>query len=191
MDIDIDFPTHFNPKTLFPDSVQASMVKDGKLSKHPAGIYFQDTPVDCITGLCSIPYEQAEELGYTKIDFLHLSALDVFQSKSEVRELLNKEPNWDLLKSRTVVEKLFQIGRHFDVVDIIKPTCVEDLADCIALIRPGKRNLLEHYDPNNKTKFREKLYKKSTDSYSYKKGHAISYAMTIVIQLHLIQKGIL
>lgn len=191
MDIDIDFPSTFDPTHIFEQAVRASMVKDGKLVKHPAGVYFQNIPVDCITGLASIPYEQAEDLGFMKIDFLHLNILDHFQSKVQIRDLINHEPNWDLLRSKTVVEKLFQLGKHFDVVEVIKPRSVLDLADCVAVIRPGKRYLLEEYDPHNKTSFRAKLYKKQDGQYSYKKGHAISYAQTIVLQLHLIQRGIL
>lgn len=191
MDIDIDFPTSYNPKSIFPDVTYASMIKDNKLVKHPAGVYFQKIPTDSVTNLSAIPYDEAENLNYTKIDFLHLSVLDAFNTKEEVRTLLKKEPNWDLLKSRTIVEKLFQIGKHFDVIDFIQPTSVQDLADCIALIRPGKKHLIQQYDPNNKERFRKKLYAKDSDTYSYKKGHAISYAMTIVLQLHLIQKGLM
>lgn len=192
MDIDIDFQPSFDPSEVFVEAVKASMVsKDGKLIKHPAGAYFQKIPTDCVTGLAAIPYEQAEALGYTKIDFLHLNLLDFFQSKDEIRELVNKDPNWDLLRSKSVVEKLFQLGKHFDVVEKIKPQNILDLADCVAVIRPGKRYLLDEYDPANKSLFRSKLYKKHHGSYSYKKGHAISYAQTIILQLHLIQRGVL
>lgn len=192
MDIDIDFPTDFDPLVLFEEAVRASMVREGKLTKHPAGIYFQHIPVDCVTGFSAIPYENAEELGYTKIDFLHLSVLNFFDDKQQIRDLLEKEPNWGLLQSKTVVDKLFQLSKHYEVVNYIKPKSVEDLADCIAVIRPGKKHLLDSYDHNNKKQFRKKLYDKNDKNvYSYKKGHAISYALTVVLQLHLIQKGVL
>ena len=191
MDIDIDFPTDFDPLDYFDQAVRASMVKKEDLSKHPVGAYFQNIPKDKLTGLAAIPYEQAEELGYFKIDFLHLSILDNFGSKDEIRALVNIEPDWTLLQDEEVVEKLFQIHRHYKVLKQIKPTSAQELADCIALIRPGKRHLLDAYT-KNKELIRQELYRKpDDDQYYFKKSHAIAYALTIVLQLHLIKGGIL
>ncbi len=98
MDIDIDLKTDFDPQKYFKEAVRASMVKNGELIKHPAGAYFQPIPVDSVTGLSAIPYEQAEEAGYFKIDFLHLSTLDFFDNKQQIRTLIKKEPDWLLLQ---------------------------------------------------------------------------------------------
>jgi len=191
MDIDIDFNSDFDPLDYFDEAVRASMVKDGQLKKHPVGAYFQHIPKDKITGLASIPYEQAEELGYFKIDFLHLSILDNFDNKDEIRALVKIEPDWSLLQDEEVVGKLFQIHRHYKVLSIVKPTSVQELADAISLIRPAKRQLLNAY-PKNKELIRQELYRKpDDDQYYFKKSHAISYALTIVLQLHLIKGGIL
>lgn len=190
MDIDLDLPTSFYPIDYF-DVVPASMVKDGNLVKHPAGVYFQNIPVDKITGLSAIPYKEAEDLDYFKIDFLHLSFLDKFNNKNEIRELLKVEPDWTLLESQDVVERLFQIRKHFDLVYQIKPTSVVTLADTIALIRPAKRQLLQQYIkvPNKTRPF---LYAKPVDGkYYFKKSHAIAYALTIVLQLHLVADGLM
>lgn len=197
MDIDIDLQTTFDPLQHFSHVVRASMVQEQELKKHPAGVYFQKIPTDKITGLAAIPYDYAEQLGYIKFDFLHLSVLDYFDNKQQVRELIDKEPNWELLKSPSVVQKLFQIHRHFDIVNRIEPQSTEQLADTIALIRPSKRNLLDHYikqknDPQKLAEVRQLLYQKPTDGkYYFKKGHAVSYALTIVLQLHLIQNEIM
>lgn len=190
MDIDIDFPSTFDPLTVF-DAVRASMVKNGKLSKHPVGIYFQNIPVDPLTGLSAIPYDAAEEQGYFKIDFLHLTVLDHFETKEEIRQLSKIPPDWSLLEDRDVVGKLFQVGRHYETISKVKPKSVQDLADVIALIRPGKRSLLPAYIKDKKA-VRPHLYTKPEDgSMYYKKSHAVAYALTIVLQLHLIKGGIL
>lgn len=188
MDIDIDTQTTFDPFKYF-NAVPASMIKDGKITKHPVGVYFQNIPVDSITQLSAIPYEPAEELGYFKIDMLHLSVLDHFDNKEEIRILSKATPDWDLLLSPSVVSKLFQISKHYELVVAIKPRSVLELADCVALLRPGKRYLLDGY-LKNKDLVRQELYKK-TDKYYFKKAHAISYATTIVLQLHLIKGGII
>ena len=189
--MDIDLRTDFDPLEHFPDAVRASRVQDGELKSHPAGVYFQKMAKDKQTNLAAIPFHEAEDEGYFKIDFLHLSLLDNFESKEEIRILLKKEPDWCLLQSAVVVSKLFQLHQHFDVVSAVKPTSVIELADCIALIRPGKRYLLKYY-LEDRERVRKSLYKKPKDDKPYfKKPHAISYALTIVLQLHLISAGVL
>jgi hypothetical protein len=188
MDIDIDCQSTFDPTTLF-DVVQASMVKNGELVRHPVGVYFQEIPKDRITGLSAIPYDAAEEVGYFKIDFLHLSVLDSFGNKEEIRALSRIPPDWNLLSSKSIVSKLFQLANHYDIVTVVQPRSVQELADCVALIRPGKRNLLKGY-LKDRVNVRPLLYEK-TDKYFFKRSHAIAYAVTIVLQLHLIKGGLL
>lgn len=185
-DIDIDFPSKFDPRTIFPQSIPASMVKNGELVKHPCGHYFQSIPIDQLTSLSAIPYEEAEVLGYMKIDFLHLSLLDSFDSKEEIRRLMNTDPDWNLLQQRHQVEKLFQLHNHYDMLQLIQPKSVQELADCLTLIRPAKKHLLAQYLRNREKVRAEYLYQKEGKSYSFKRSHAISYALTIVLQLHLI-----
>lgn len=188
-DIDIDFPSSFDPTTFLPGAIPASMVKKGELSKHPCGHYLQTIPVDSITGLAAIPYNQAAEFGYFKIDFLHLSLLDNFHSKREIRDLLKIEPDWSLLTNPVVVPRLFQLHRNYALLAKVKPRSVQELADCIALIRPGKRDYLEPY-LLDRDKVRPYLYRtEGDDKSSFKRSHSISYALTVVLQLHLIKSG--
>jgi DNA polymerase III alpha subunit len=190
MDIDIDFKTNFDPLDYFKEAVRASRVERGELRKHPAGAYLQSIAKDPLTKLAAIPFEEAEKLGYFKIDFLHLSLLDDFESKDEIRKLLAIEPDWSILEKQENVEKLFQLGRQFDVVQTIKPKSIEDLCDCLAIFRPGKKHLLRHYR-ENKEFIRQELYKKPEKGYYFKKSHSLAYAMNVVLQMHLIKAGIL
>ena len=191
MDIDIDLKSDFDPKNIFPEVICASMVRDDQLVKHNVGVYFQKIPIDSLTGLAAIPYEQAEEVGYFKVDFLHLSLLDEFETKEEIRALINAEPDWSLLLDPDVVSKLFQIHRHFDIVSVIRPQSVQELADVIAIIRPGKRALLDKYI-KNRDAVRPFLYRQDDeDKSAFRRSHAIAYALNIVLQLHLIRGGLL
>ena len=189
MDIDIDCKTSFSPMPHF-NVVHASMVKNNNLVKHPAGAYFQNMPIDPITKLAAIPYDKAEELGFFKIDFLHLSILDNFTSKDEIRALIKIPPNWALLERREIVEQLFQIRNHFDTIEKVRPRSVNDLADCIALIRPSKKHLISEYVKTSSTDreaLRKQLYTPPTDGKAwFKKAHAVAYALTVVLQLHTI-----
>ncbi len=191
MDVDIDLKTDFDPLVYFKEAVRASMVKNEELVKHPAGAYFQSIPIDPVSTLAAIPYDRAEEIGYFKIDFLHLSLLDYFDNKKQIRALLKKDPDWSLLLDPKVVEKLFQIHKHHSLLVQVKPCSVQELADCIAMIRPGKRSLLPAY-LKNREKVRPFIYRQSADDKSaFRKSHSIAYALTIVLQLHLIKAGIL
>lgn len=188
-DIDLDFPTNFQPSDIFPTSVTASMVKNHTLTKHPCGVYFQTMPVDSVTNLAAIPYDKAEEYGFYKIDFLHLSLLDKLSSKQEIRDLIKTEPDWSLLWNPDHTHKLFQLHKHFEVLNKVRPTCVVELADCIALIRPTKRHLMDEYCAN-KYATRPKLYRLTgEDKAAFRRSHSLAYALTVVIQLHLIAQG--
>lgn len=189
MDIDIDFPTNFDPLDIFENAVRASMLQKGELRKHTCGAYLQSMPQDPVTKLAAIPYDKAEQYGYFKIDFLHLNILDHFSSKNELRRLLDVEPDWTLLQSPDVIPKLFQLAKWGMVLELVKPTSVEELADCLALIRPKKQYLMHTYQ---KGITRGELFNiERGDKSSFKRGHAISYALVIVLQLHLIKDGIL
>ena len=197
MDVDFDLKTSFNPKDVFPSAIRASVVNSNKeLAPHACGYYLQNIAVDPDTGLAAIPYEQAEDVGYEKIDFLHLSVLDQIQKNEHIDAMIETEPDWELLQDPSVVRQLFHLGtidaegklKHWDTIKQVKPRSVEDVADILALIRPGKRGLLPNY-LEDKEKTRRYLYKDTGDQYYFKKSHAISYALNIVIQLHLIKMG--
>ncbi|MGZ8924303.1 MAG: hypothetical protein ACXW2E_00335 [Nitrososphaeraceae archaeon] len=193
MDIDIDFPTKFKCNKYFPQAIQASLIKEKKLSQHPCGYYFQTIPIDEITHLSAIPYKEAERLGYFKVDFLHLSMLDNVRSKSELRALIKDDPDWSLLHHYEKVQKLAHINRHFDLIQQVRPSSVQELADCLALIRPAKKHLINQYinlSSHNRYKLHPELYKQpGTGEIWFKKSHSIAYAYCIVAQLHLIQQG--
>lgn len=190
-DIDIDMPSMFNAASFFGSYVtKASMIKDEKLQSHPCGVYFQEIPKDPLTHISAIPYEAAEQLGYFKVDFLHLNVYNHFESKDEIKALLKTEPDWNLLNSPSIVSRLFQLSKHYDIIKKIQPRSIMEIADTLALIRPGKAYVLNLY-LKDKEKGRKELYKLDQNgNYSFKKAHAISYAMVVILQLHLLSAGI-
>lgn len=187
-DIDIDTASSFNPLSIFPTVRIASRVHNDRLMKHPVCTYFQNIPIDPVSKLSAIPYEEADDLGYFGIDMLHLTLLDAFKSKAQIREILRLPPDWGLLEDKSVVEKLFQLGKHYDTVSRIKPRSIQALADCIAIIRPGKLKLLDQYiaDP---VATRVKLYTIERGS-DYKLAHSVAYSLNIVLQMYTISNKI-
>lgn len=189
MDIDIDTPTSFDPNAVFGKAIRASQVNNEKIQKHPAGVYFQTIPTDPVTALSAIPYNRAEDYGFFKVDFLHLSLLDYFDNKKQLRKLMNTEPDWSLLADEAVTSQLFQLRNSHDLLQFIKPTSVEEVADCIALIRPAKIHLQDNY-VLNKERTRKELYQMPLPTGCFKRAHAIAYAFNVVVQLHLLKNGI-
>ena len=99
-----------------------------------------------------------------------------------------QEPDWSLLQVPSTWEKLFQLAKHGDLLQKVKPRSVEELADCMALIRPGKKGLLGLYLKEREA-CRRGLYAKGDEGYSFKRSHALAYSLVVVLQLHLIQQG--
>lgn len=188
MDIDVDTSPTFDPTVLFPWA-RAAVVRDGSYTQHPCGVYPQTIPIDPITKLAAIPYDAAEELGYLKIDFLHLNVYQLFKDRAEIDDLLTKDPDWTLLQVPSNHFKLFQLSNHGELLLKLKPSSIEDMADVMALIRPGKRQLVPLYQ-KSKDLARPLIWKKDDQGgYAFKKSHALSYSYVLWLQLHLIEQG--
>jgi len=155
-----------------------------KFLPHPSGYYLEDVPLDPLTKRCSMDYKDAEQLGYDKVDLLTNTSYDSIRSKKELLELIKQPVNWDLLQQEKIVSILPHINKHFDVINKLRPRSIEDLADVLALIRPGKIHLMDEYI-KNKDVVRKKLYlRPGNDKIYFKKSHAVSYAMMIVCALN-------
>lgn len=185
-DIDIDFADRDRALKLFDHSI-ASRTEDGSLVKHNTGVYFHDVPVDAPTNLCSVPYDQAEELGYFKIDFLNVSVYKDIKNEDHLQRLMRQEPIWDLLLDDGFTSLLFHVNGHGDILRKTKPNSIEKLAMVLAMIRPSKKYLIgKDWD----TVGREVWTKPETGEYYFKKSHAIAYAMVVVVQMNLICESI-
>lgn len=181
-DIDIDFADR-DAALASLVHVRASREDRGSILPHPTGVYFQDVPVDPFSGYCSISYQKAAELGYFKIDFLNNSIYQGVRDDAHLTELVNREPEWDLLDDRDIVGMLAHIRDHFGTVQSVRPRSIEDLALVLALIRPAKKHLVGR--PRNEIE--AEIWKPDDDgTYSFRKSHSIAYALAIVVQLNLL-----
>jgi DNA polymerase III alpha subunit len=188
MDIDIDVSDNKLAREIL-NATRASIIENGELKPHIVGLYFQNIPKDKMTNFAAIPYDLADEYGYGKIDILNLSFLENFTSKEQIRKLLKRSPTWKLLADENVISKLFHLSKHEETLKKICPSSIEELADTLALIRPNKKHLISKYI-KNKIETRKELYTK-VDASDLRKSHAIPYALIIVLQLHLIEAGII
>ena len=162
--------------------IKASINKNGVYTKHNSGVYVHDIPSDAATNLSSIEYKEADDRGYFKLDFLNNSLYRGVKNEQHLIELMNKEPVWDLLQHKEVIENLAHVANHIDVLCTMRPQSVIELAEVLAIIRPAKRHLLGQVPEVIKAE----VWKKPTDdTYYFKKAHAVAYAVSIVVQLNL------
>ena len=168
----------------------ASRIENGTFKKHNTGVYCTSIPYDSVTGLASIDYEEAEDRGYFKIDFLNVSIYKDITSEQEIDQLLAVEPFWDLLEQKEFCDLIFHINGYHSLVTQVKPKNIEQLAMLLALIRPGKRHLVSKVEREGWDSVKDEIWVKTEDEYSFKKSHAVAYAHAIVVQMNNICKAI-
>ena len=185
-DIDIDFADRTNALEHF-KHVPAAIEDNGTFKKHNTGVYCTSIPYNPITGLSTIDYKAAEDRGYFKIDFLNVSIYKDVKDEAHLKQLMDTEPLWDLLEQADFTDLLFHVNGHSYLMKQMKPTSVEELAMCLAMIRPAKKHLIGKSWQEIKSEIWEKP---QNGEYYFKKAHAIAYAMAIVVQMNLICEGV-
>ena len=150
-------------------------------------MYFHAVPEHPVTGHASLDYKNAEDRGYFKIDCLNVNVYKDIKSEQELVELMIQEPDWDMLKDAKIVENLFHLNGHYNIVSKLEPKNIEQLAAVLAIIRPAKRHLI------GKTwnEILADVSVKPTDGqYFFKKAHAYSYAGAVIVHMNLIDSAI-
>jgi hypothetical protein len=179
-DVDIDMANRDDFLKLI-DHTPASIEKDGKFTKHNTGVYFQNIPKFPLQGYSTIDHKQAEQEGWFKVDFLNASVYNDIIDETHLNKLVDTEPMWELFQHKEVVEQLFHIANHYDIVKQHLPTSLEQLAMILAIIRPGKRHLVG----KSWKEIEADVWVKPDDgTYFFKKSHSYGYALAIIVQLN-------
>ena len=182
-DIDLDFANRSEILNLFDHT--PAILEDG--TKHLTGVYVSAIPQNPITGLASIDYKKAEELGYFKIDFLNQSLYKLIKSPEHLENLLAKETNWSKLKDKNFVKRLIHLGNYADLISCLPEPIdsIEKLAMCLAIIRPGKKHLQGlPWNIVEKTVWD----KDDSQGFIFKRPHAISYSLLLVLNMNLLEE---
>jgi DNA polymerase III alpha subunit len=185
-DIDIDFADRSKALEHFKHAT-AAIDDNGTFKKHNTGIYCTSIPYNPLTGISTIDYKTAEDRGYFKIDFLNVSVYEKVKDRNHLKTLMETEPLWDLLLQDDFTDLLFHVNGHGSLLKQMKPTSIEELAMCLALIRPAKRHLVGR----TWTEIGLEIWEKPTNGeYYFKKAHAVAYAHVIVVQMNLICESV-
>jgi hypothetical protein len=178
-DIDIDFAD----RSVILDKIQHRVAKLDTGKKHNTGVYVTECPHNPVDNLSTIDYKTAEERGYFKLDFLNVSIYKDVRDQEHLQKLMETEPLWDLLMHEEFSDKLFHVAGHSHILQQTKPKTVEQLAAVLAMIRPAKRHLIGQTWQDIMT---EVWTKPDNNEYYFKKAHAISYAMAVVVHMNLL-----
>ena len=185
-DIDIDTVDRKRILELFPHT-DAVIERNGKKLKHNTGVYFHKMPTDPFSGMATIDHKQAEDLGFFKIDILNVGIYKDVRDPDHLRELINREPEWELLEHKEISDMLFHVNGHHEILQKLKPRSIVQLAAVLAIIRPAKRHLLSKDWP---TILEQVWLRPDDDSYYFKKSHAIAYAQAVAVQLNLVVESL-
>jgi len=178
-DIDIDFKNRSEILSLLEHRV--AKLSNGK--KHNTGIYVTEIPHNPIDGLATIDYKTAEDRNYFKLDFLNVNIYKDIRDEEHLNALTEQEPIWELLQHDEFVDQLFHLSGHANICRKNPPANLEQLAAVLAIIRPAKRHLIGK--PWDEV-LSDVWVKPTTDEYFFKKSHAYSYAMLVIVHMNLI-----
>ena len=184
-DIDIDFADRDQALALI-ESIPASIIRDGKLTKHNTGVYVTDIPVDPFSRSASLDYQDAEARGYFKLDFLNVHIYKQVRDEAHLVELMS-EPDWTKLYDPSICAQLIHINNHYDtLLKMPEPVdTIPRLAMFLAVIRPGKRHLIGKTWKDVSATVWDKV---EGEGYAFKRAHAVSYSQLVVVNMNLLEE---
>jgi len=152
-DIDIDFASRNDALKLL-KYIPAAIKRNDTWVKHNTGVYFTDIPIDPINQIASIDYEEAEDRGYVKLDFLNVHVYTLIESQEHLDKLLSKTPDWNKIYDVEFCKQVIHINNHYDSL-VRMPEKIDSilkLAMFLSVIRPSKRHLIgKSWDDVSKT----------------------------------------
>jgi hypothetical protein len=178
-DIDIDFAD----RDIVLSKIQHRVAKLDTGKKHNTGVYVTEIPHNPVDNISTIEHKTAEERGYFKLDFLNVSIYKDVKDEAHLQQLMEKEPQWQLLEHDDFNNLVFHVAGHGNILRDMRPKSVEQLAAVLAMIRPAKRHLVgKPWD----TVMKEVWSKPTNGEYYFKKAHAFAYAMSVVVHMNLL-----
>lgn len=184
-DIDIDFADREQVLNLL-NVTPASIIRDGRLTRHNTGVYATDIPVDPFLGLASLDYQAAEDRGYMKLDLLNVHIYKQVKNEEHLIKLM-QEPDWTKLYDPSICAQLIHINNHYDtLLKMPEPVdTIPRLAMFLAVIRPAKRHLIgKTWKEVAKTVWD----KVDGEGYAFKRAHAVSYSQLVVVNMNLLEE---
>lgn len=184
-DIDLDFADREDILKHITHTV-ARQTTNGQVRHHNSGIYVTDIPYDCVNECASIDYQEAENRGYFKLDFLNMSVYQMIRDPKHYQQVLDHEPPWEKLwTDSTWASQLVHVGNYTQLLKSMKPDSIPRMAAFISIIRPGKAHLQNK--PWSEV-FESVWDGDDSKGYTFKKAHAISYSRLVALHMNLLNE---
>jgi hypothetical protein len=184
-DIDLDLADREQLLTLI-RAIPARQLHQGQVRRHNSGVYVTDIPYDPINQCATIDYEQAEQLGYFKIDLLNMSVYQLIKSPEHYKTLLDVTPPWQRLWTDSDwAKQLVHVGNYTELLASMKPDSIPRMAAFISIIRPGKA----HLQNRPWTEVFESVWDgDDSKGFVFKHAHAIGYAALVALHMNLLNQ---
>lgn len=179
-DIDIDFAD----RSQILSKIQYHAASIQANTTHNTGVYVTAIPNDPATNRATIDYRAAEQRGYIKLDFLNVNVYQQVRDEAHLVELMQRDPPWYRLNDKSFCEHIIHIGNHYDTLRRLPEpvNSIPRLAMFLALIRPGKRDLIGR----SWREVSQSIWQPPSEGYYFKKAHAVSYAHLVVVHMNLL-----
>ena len=182
-DIDIDFADRSKILELI-QHIPARQNHEGQVRRHNSGVYVTDIPRDPFLNCAAIDYEEAENRGYFKIDFLNMSVYQGIRDPAHYQWLLDQPIPWQrLLEDSAWPRQLVHVGNYTTLLASMRPDSIPRMAAFISIIRPGKAHLQDR--PWDEV-FASVWDGDDSRGFVFKKAHAVSYSMLVALHMRLI-----
>jgi hypothetical protein len=184
-DIDIDLADRDQLLKLI-QATPARQLHQGQVRRHNSGVYVTDIPYDPVNQCAAIDYEQAEQLGYFKIDLLNMSVYQLIKSPEHYKTLLDATPPWQRLWTDTEwTKQLVHVGNYTELLATMRPDSIPRMAAFISIIRPGKAHLQNR--PWAEV-FESVWDGDDSKGFVFKHAHAIGYAALVALHMNLLNQ---
>lgn len=185
-DVDIDLADRSSVLSLI-EYTAARITHNGVPRPHNSGVYVTPIPSDPVLNCAAIDYHEAEQRGYFKLDLLNMSVYSLILDQAHYDALLAQEPDWQRLwKDANWARQLVHVGNYTDLLAVMKPDSIPRMAAFISIIRPGKAHLQRR--PWDEI-FASVWDGTTTDGYTFKKAHAISYSALVALHMNILSNS--
>lgn len=185
-DIDLDLADRDQLLKLI-QATPARQMHQGQVRRHNSGVYVTDIPYDPVNACAAIDYEQAEQLGYFKIDLLNMSVYQLIKSPEHYEQMLGQQPAWARLWTDTEWSRqLVHVGNYTELLQSMRPDSIPRMAAFISIIRPGKAHLQNK--PWSEV-FDSVWDGDASKGFVFKHAHAIGYAALVALHMNLLSQS--
>jgi len=186
-DIDLDLADREQLMKLI-KCTPARQLHQGQVRRHNSGVYVTDIPYDPVNNCSAIDYEQAEQLGYFKIDLLNMSVYQLIKTPEHYETMLAQEPPWQQLWTNAEwAKQLVHVGNYTELLASMRPDTIPRMAAFISIIRPGKAHLQNR--PWSEV-FESVWDGDDSKGFVFKHAHAIGYAALVALHMNLLNQPV-